>query len=94
MPVARRVQVSWLEAAETNSTLSDRISLTLHSRSEGSRLVFVMMKVTDSPKVILSGRAAISREALCVCTVLAISTSTIPKTTNNEADRPTSFPRF
>jgi hypothetical protein len=92
--VARRVQVPWLEAAETNCTLSGRISLTLHSRSEGSRLVFLMVKVTGSPKVTLSGRAAISRKALCVCTMLAISTSAIPTTMNFEADRLTSFPRL
>jgi hypothetical protein len=43
--LSRRAQVPWLGATETNPSLSDSISLTLHSRSEGSRLVFVTVKV-------------------------------------------------
>ena len=81
-PCGRRVQVPWLEVAEMNSTLSGRIPLTLQARSEGSMLVFVMVKVTGSPRTTLSGYAVISRDALCADTVPAVSATPQPRTTD------------
>src|SRR5918997_611428 len=67
-------QAPWLGVAETNSTPAGKKSLTIQSRptcgwSEGKGLVFVMVKVTGSPRTTLSESAAISKDALCTCAV-------------------------
>jgi hypothetical protein len=58
---SERAHVPWLGVAETNYMLAGRWSLMLHSRSEGSTLVFPMVKVTGSPTATLLGSAGMAR---------------------------------
>jgi hypothetical protein len=53
--------------------------------AEGSKLVFAVVRVTGSPKKILTEHATL-REALCACTILT--------TTSHEAEHSTSFSRL
>jgi hypothetical protein len=58
---SERADVPWLGVVETNSMLAGRWSLALHSRSEGSTLIFPRVKVTDSPTATLPGSAVMAR---------------------------------
>jgi hypothetical protein len=92
------VQDPWLGIAETNSTPAGKKSLTIQSRpacgwSESKGFVFVMVKVTGSPKTTLLELTAMSREALRVCAIAVpvLTTSACPKITNKIASRLISF---
>jgi len=91
---SERAHVPWLGVAETKSMLAGRWSLTLHSRSECSTLVFPMVKVTGSPTATLLGSAITVRGGgpqAQACAAPAPSASNVPTTTNNEGSLLTSF---
>ncbi len=91
---SERAHVPWLGVTETNSMLAGGWSLALHSRSEGSTLVFQMVKVTGSLTATLLRSAVMARGGgpqAQACASRAPSASNVPTTTNNEASFLTSF---